>query len=390
MTRDEAAELMHVVAASLSIEALLTPDVEARLYEYSEGHPYVIRVVLGEMAKEGRYVAPTTLLPRRFDIIESVFERSFNRLTESGRRVFLTVASWKSAISELALIVVLGQRGLDVEAGIEECVRLSLLERREFQDSQPAYVAPQLARLFGQKKLQGDADRLVIHEDLHILQRFGVVPTGQPITIPQDAAIQAFLEWALTATEAGPEEPRRRLDSVLEALAELWPAAWLTLARFRLNRGPIDGVGYAYRRAVEEMPASKEAHLARATFAHTQKDEATFIASRLRAVETDPADMPLLREVAFDVCKYVTAHASQIPPQRRSVYVANLRNLLRAHADVLDATGLSRLAWLYFLEGNREEAWRFASKGLRKEQDNQHCYRIVQRLREDGFSGIDE
>jgi hypothetical protein len=385
MTRDEAIALIRGTASSLTIAATLSPEIEARIYEYSEGHPYVIRVILGEMAKEGRYVAPTTLLPRRLDIIDSVFERSFNRLSEAGRRVFLTVASWKSAVSELALLVVLGERQIDVEAGVEECVRLSLLERREFQDSQPAYVAPQLARLFGQKKLQGDADRLVILEDLQILQKFGVVPVGQPITIPQNTAIQRFLDWALSSGIAASDPEGTRIDRVVEALAELWPPAWLTLARIRQSRGSRDGVAYAFRRAVEEMPASKEAHLERAAFALAQKDEATFIASRLRAVELDPYDMYLLREVAFDVSKYVTEHSSQIPQQRRSVYVANLRDLLRAHADRLDATGLSRLAWLYFLEGSKPEAWRFASDGLRKDPDNQHCFRIIQRLRQDGY-----
>lgn len=385
MSRDEAVALMRATAASLEIEPMVTPEVEGRIYEYSEGHPYVIRVVLGEMAKEGRYVAPTTLLPRRLDIVDSVFERSFNRLTEAGRRVFLTVAAWKSAVSELALLVVLGERRIDVEAGIEECIRLSLLERREFQDSQPAYVAPQLARLFGQKKLQGDADRLVIQEDLQLLQRFGVVPVGQPITIPQDAAVERFLAWALQSSQEGTAPDAGRLDRIVEALAELWPAGWLSLARSRVGRASPEAVAYAFRRAVEEMPSSREAHLERAAFARTQGDEATFIASRLRAVELSPSDMYLLRDVAFDVVKYVTEHASEIPPQRRSVYVANLRDMLREHVDRLDATGLSRLAWLYFLEGSKREAWDFASAGLKKEPDNKHCFNIIKRLRQDGF-----
>jgi tetratricopeptide (TPR) repeat protein len=301
--------------------------------------------------------------------------------------VFLTVASWKSTVSELALIVVLGQRGLDVEQGIEECVRLSLLERREFLDSQPAYLAPQLARLFGKKKLEGDADRLVVQEDLQILQKFGVLPTREPITVPQEDAVQRFLDWALMVAESDSAASRETLDGILESLSALWPIAWLTLARFRANGGSSEGASYAYRRAVEEMPASKAAHLERAAFAHNQRDEAVFIASRLRAVEIDPSDIALVRDVAWDVCKYITEHSADIPQQRRSVYVANLRDQMRVHSPRLDATGLSRLAWLYFLEGNRDDAWRYASDGLRKEQANQHCYRLIQRLREDGFDG---
>lgn len=390
MTRDEVTTLMQSVGRELAIEALLTPAVIASIYEYSEGHPYVIRVVLGEIAKEGRYVPASSLLPRRLDIVETVFERSFNRLSESGRRVFLTVANWRSAVSELALLVILGERGIDVEEGIDECVRLSLLEQRLFLDDQPAYVAPQLARLFGRKKLQGDADRLVIQEDLQLLQRFGVVPIGQPITVPQDTAVQRFLDWALDVSswDESPSEAAR-LDGVLLSLAELWPKAWLTLARYRLRRGAQADVAYALRRAVEEMPMSKEAHLERAVFARTTGDEALFVASRLRAIEIDPEDVPLLRDVAFDVCKYINEHSVSIPKQRRSVYLTNLRSLLEAHAEALDATGLSRLAWLFLLEDNRAQAWKYASRGLLKEQDNRHCYNIIQRLRDGGFNEED-
>jgi hypothetical protein len=52
-----------------------------------------MRVVLGEMAKEGRYTPPKQLIPRRMDIVDAVFERSFNKLSDAGRSVFLTVAN---------------------------------------------------------------------------------------------------------------------------------------------------------------------------------------------------------------------------------------------------------------------------------------------------------
>lgn len=232
MSRDEAFELMLTVGGSLAIGAILSNDVRASIYEYSEGHPYVIRVILGEIAKEGRYVPPKTPMPRRLDIVESVFERSFNRLSDAGRRVFVTVAAWRSAVSELALLVVLGQRSIDAEEGINECVRLSLLERRAFLDDQPAYVAPQLARLFGKKKLEGDADRLVILEDLQVIQRFGVLPIGEKISVPQDAVVEQFVAWAGAEWPRSDEAGRTKLAGTLEALAEIWPKAWLAAMLF--------------------------------------------------------------------------------------------------------------------------------------------------------------
>jgi hypothetical protein len=48
---------------------------------------------------------------------------------------------------------------------------------------------------------------------------------------------------------------------------------------------------------------------------------------------------------------------------------------------MLDATGLSRLAWLFLLEDNQDKAHEYASLGLTKEPDNRHCLRIIERGR---------
>ena len=53
-------------------------------------------------------------------------------------------------------------------------------------------------------------------------------------------------------------------------------------------------------------------------------------------------------------------------------------------ADVLDATALSRLAWLFLLEDNRTKGLDYAQRGLQREPNNEHCLRIVKRLSEKG------
>ncbi len=387
MDRTESFALMTLAARDLGVEPILTNDVKASMFEYSEGHPYVMRVLVGELAKEGRYVPAKSMLPRRLDIVNAVFERSFNKLTDDGRNVFLTVACWRSLVSELALLVVLGPRGVDVDAGLDECVRLSLLEARTFLDDQPAYSAPQLARVFARKKLEGDPDRLVIQQDLAVLQKFGVITTAQAVQVPQREVLQRFVDSVVaTGLDMEDAQDRARMVGVLESLAELWPEAWLPLARVRKALGAShEAVDYALRRAVEEVPSNKVAMLERAVLARAAGDEATYISSRLLAVEADPADTALIREVAYEVCKYINDHSAEIPITRRSVYVATLREHMSAHAADLDATGLSRLAWLYLLENNKDQAWKYASLGLQREAGNNHCFNIINRLRAAGF-----
>jgi hypothetical protein len=384
MEKPEALEMLKSLAQELGIEPLITVDIAGSIYEFTKGHAYVMRVVLGEIAKEKRYLPPSLIVSSRVDVVNAVFERSFLKLTDDGRFIFLVAANWKSRIPELALLVVLGQRGIDVEAGIEECRRLSLIAFGELEDGQPCYSAPQLARFFGRKKLDGDPDRLVIQEDIEMLRRFGVASeNGGRET--QESLIVKFVEWCRTEAETADAPRIAKLDALLETLASLWPQGWLHLARFRQQSGADTvSIEAALRRAVEELPSDKEAWMTRAVLAQQTGNEAVRIASLVSAVEADPSDIDLLREVAFQLCRYVNEHRFEIPKARRGSYLASVRSHMEKIADRLDATGLSRLAWLFLLEGDEKNGRLYAEMGLKKHPGNEHCNRLLERLRVTG------
>jgi hypothetical protein len=377
MEFSEAAVMMHIDSRGLGIEELLTEKIIGSIYEFTDGHPYVIKLVLGEIAKEKRYVPPKSLLPRRIDIVQAVFERSFNKLSDAGRWVFLLVGTTKVRIPQLALLVVCGQRNLDVECGIDECKRLSLVVEEELADGQPCYYAPDLARLFARKKLESDFDRLLIQEDSDILRRFGHISSSNTKRDEPANAIERFLSWIRNEGKANPTVVPR-LDSLIAAMAELYPSAWNDLVDFRImNGGDID---YALRRLVEERPFDKNAWIKRANYSKNAGDEQTHIASLVSAVDADPSDISLVREAAFHLCKYVDAHKYEIPQARRGVYLAGVRSHMERIANQLDATGLSRLAWLFMLEGNEIKGNEYARKGFEKDPTNEYCRKFLGRI----------
>ncbi len=348
--------------------------------------PYVMRVLLGEIASDQRRVPLKSLVPRRSDLLDVVFERSFNKLSEDARWVFLCVSNWRSVIPELALVVTLGLRGLDAERGMEECLRLSLLSRYELADESMSLSAPELARHFGRKKLEGDPDRLLIKEDLELIQSFGPLHVDQVGRTTIDSLIDKLHQKAMEAAERGDSSAIARFDSILVHTAELHPAAWLRVAEFRqTTKATAEQIDEALRRAVEEMPYSRDAWLARARHAQANGSDATMIAALVSAVDADPSDVELIREVAFELCRYIDAHKFEIPIARRGVYVASVRSHMEALADDLDATGLSRLAWLFLLEDDKDGAWKYANMGLAKDSVNRHCTKVVERLDEQGY-----
>ena len=376
----EAREMLIRAARDLYIEGLMDEETIQRIYDYTAGHAYVMRVVAGEMAKDGRYTPPAQLMGRREDIVNAVFERSFNKLSEAGRNVFLIVANWRAEISELGIIVVLGIRGIDAEAGIEECRRLSLVFLVETNNAAPTLSAPQLARRFGQKKLQGDSDRLVIQDDLATLRKFSSTSISIDNVDPKERLIQQFIQSCMNDIGAGADAIARG-DKLLEGLAALWPDAWLSLADFRVHTNAAnEKIEYALRRGVEENPNSKHAWIRRASFAEKIGDESTRIAALVSAVEAAPADLELVIDVAIELVKYINAHLVDIPKARRGVYLASVRSHMEKLENRLDPTGLSRLAWLFLLEGNTQKAREFAEKGCQLDSSNTHCRRILTRL----------
>ena len=379
MEFDEAREMLRALARDLDIEGVATEEVIASVFENTEGHAYLMRVVLGEIAKEGRYVPPRQLVSRRIDIVDAVFERSFDKLSDAGRYVFLIVTNWKSAIPALALIAVLGDLDFDVEGGIDECLRLSLVNRDYLLDGQPCYTAPLLARLFGQKKLLGDSERFVIEAQLSTIRRFGVIEANSLHRFKQSDVTEHFINWCCDAEniKSGIVDPQK-LDRILSSLAEMWPAGWLALAKYREARGADrQQIEQALRRAVEEIPDNKTAWLERARYAEFVGDDPTRISSLISAVEADPNDIILISRVAGEVTRYITDHAASIPRTRRGVYLASIREHMERITTDLPADELSKLSWLFLLENNETNARRYAQMGLRKDPKNAHCKSIL-------------
>jgi hypothetical protein len=380
MEDSEAARLIHLTAQRLGADALITDDRIASIIEHSDGHAYVMKLIVGEMVKEGRFVPPKNLLPQRSDIVGAVFDRSFNKLSENGRRVFLACCKWKSGVSELSLLVVLGEAGLDAETGVEECVRMSLLDSDELADGHRYFVAPELARIYGQKKFESDPDRLLIQQDVGELQTFGLLSHRGDRKTSQAHIVSKFTERMLHVDGTIDTTEVERRDRILTRLAELWPPAWWQVVDFRKKWAPdAERAAGALRRLVEEFPSDPVAWMTRAQFAEAVGDKQGMVASLVSAADASPKDVTILREVAFKLCQFMTENTADIPVARRGIYLAGVRSYMEAVHEHLDATGLSRLAWLFLLEKNATSALKYAEEGLRRDPDNVHCKKLVER-----------
>jgi hypothetical protein len=177
MTEQEAGELIDTVARHLGITELMTSEYHRELYEESGGPPYVIKILLGEVAKERRARKPSRIIADQEHILQALFERTYSVLTPAAQRVFPLLSSWRSIVPTLgveAVVIHNAEERIDVRAAIDELERQSFIEERTASEGEESFLSvPLAASSFGRRKLNTSVPKVSIETDLELLQTFG-------------------------------------------------------------------------------------------------------------------------------------------------------------------------------------------------------------------------
>lgn len=386
MELPEARALVDQMAAKLGIASLLSERNREEIIEDSNAHPYVIKIMMGEIANSGKYARAKILLARKDDILDALVERTFVNLTPIASRIFLMLSAWRSLVPQLAVEAVMLRHGPDVgdpEAGIDQLVRMSLAERKTAADGSEFLQVPLAATLFGKKKLEVSPLRAMIEEDLAFLQDVGAVATGG-LKAGLRPRIQMFFKrtaqrinnGSLTLEDARP---------VLEFLARSWPPAWMLLSILQEEVGGPDVAKKAaedVRRFLESRPSTEEAQVAwQQLFAlYRAAGDVVGACGALMnvAAEVDPP---------FSEISYMANWLNNSGEILRSMDMIGRRQFFLPLIGIMEtrireatATDLSRLAWMYLHIGDEQRALGVAHQGLDLEDSNVHCQRLVAKL----------
>ena len=182
MSRDEFDSLVGITGANLNILPLLERSRAwmDSLYRESGGHPYVVKVALGEVARSQK--APQKfdrIMASRDEILDALFERSFNRLNPSAQRIFFTLCKWRARIPAIALEAVMTRPAntrMDVATALRHLEESSLIERAYSEvDAESFLHVPAAAYRFGIGQLQFSDLIQSVDEDAKFLHMFGAV-----------------------------------------------------------------------------------------------------------------------------------------------------------------------------------------------------------------------
>ena len=396
MTDEEANLLIEEHAGRLDVKRLLTPTYKEELIRESDGHPYVIKILLGAVAKEGRAVAPRRVVASSDDLLRSLFQRTFNALSLAGQRVFLLLCSWRVFVPEVAVEAVSlrpGTERFDVSSALEELNRYSLVDRvtsvEDALEGEEAFVGvPLAAAEYGRRKLEVSPFKAAIEQDRRLLMEFGAgkqTDAAHGVLPRIDSLVQAVARRASESPDALNE-----ILPVLEYLAERVPKTYLRLADLVIEVDySRDAMGQAigYLRSFLEVagpPDRLEAWLRVAELCESKQDW-------LGAVHALSEAMSLSTSDPDDISRYANRINILLRDLKdRNVEVARSGGLqelieraieaMERRLDVLAATDCSRLAWLYQNIGNASRALDIANIGLERDSRNEYCLNFVRKL----------
>jgi tetratricopeptide (TPR) repeat protein len=374
MELEEAAQLLAAESRRVGCEPKMTTDVVRRVHDYAGGVPYAMKLVVGQIARNIplNQVLDEALTENR--ILDALFLRSFQALSDGGKRLFLLVGNLRGDVDALLVRAVFAQSGLHFDSAVDELERVSLVEVVE-ESGRNSLRMPQVTKNFAERELPVARGGLDIERDLALLREV----YGARGTDSDPLAFARRISGQIRASREA--EKRAELTKLLEALADQEPRTWRVVAE---TRGQLDdppsSVREAYEMAVRYEPNESDLWQEWARFEADQGNRRREVELLIRGAESAPDNIGLNSNAAYRVANLISTHLEEFPVADRAVWTGILKRNLEEHFEELDPGPLARLGWLYYLENDRRNAERCARRGVQLEPGHEHCTNILKRL----------
>ena len=392
MTETQASLLIDQHSDRLNINYLISQSYKEQLISESDGHPYVIRILLGQVATERRAIAPERIMAGSDRILRALFERTYAALTPEAQQVFLLLSSWRVFVPEVALESVLlrpGRERINFRETLDQLLRFSLVERLDADEEAQGLVGvPLAASIYGRAKLEASPLKVSVEEDRKLLMEFGPGrgrSAGQQI-LPRIEKLYRSIANKAQSDHSVFEERR----PILEFLADRIPRAFLRLSDLVLE---VDKSEQSENRSKDYLRRFIE------VASGSEKREAWLsLADRCRSSQDPIGEIHAICEVALLLgtdLDGLVALANRLDNRLRElkdnrsedawspevrVLLNKIIQVMEQHLPDLNATGCSRLAWLYLYVNNEARARDIARAGIERDPDNIHCQRLIARL----------
>lgn len=380
MNEEQCRELIVSTAKKLGISELLSEAYINKLIEESDGHPYVIKIILGEVAKQGKATEIKRIVAGKDKVLDALFKRTYATLSIAAKRVFLTLCSWHTVIPYIALESVIMRSendSIDFDAAVNELEKSSLIEIAERKDDLFISV-PLAAAIFGSQELDVSPMKIQIMGDRRLLMEFGAGNARGKATLEAHMTkkIKALKERVLSYDDFIKELPS------MEYLSSKYPNILIDIAFFYNKFGFPEKEKQCYRELLKvEREQSKRLDLWKKLrdLSYYNNDWDGESSALLEIVNMPAVPYDDISYAAYRVNKYYS-ESSSYDDLSKNYLIESVISKMESRIKEANAVDCSRLAWLFLNLQNEPAALKYARMGLEKDNSNQHCQNLVDKL----------
>ncbi len=394
MDDNESKELIKQTSQKLQIEGIITKEVVDNIINEAQGHPYVMKILLGQIAKNPKSLQIERIMATQEEILVALFRRTFNTLTPIAKRVFLTLCSWRSVVPLIALEAVMLrpeiQEKLNIEEAIEELQKSSFIDIVSSNTDSSMFISvPLAAFLFGKSELEVSQMKIAILSDRDLLLEFGAT---QQIDIQKGLMPRIERKFRSIAKKisSGTEKIETHRQA-LEFLCRKFPYAWNFMYQLFIENGYYVEAEESLRELLkcDIDLEERKITLERISSLNIQaKNWFAQVNTHTELCLLPNATLEEISDTANIINNYIFKDDNLSPKLELDDEIKE--SLIKKVAEVMEkkifissnvtATDYSRLAWLYMHLKEQEKAIQTIEKGLAKDYNNMYCIKLARKL----------
>lgn len=387
MKRDEFNMLVKQVAIKLNIDNLITNSYIDELFTESAGHPYVAKVLIGEISKARSIGKVKRIIAGKEDMLTALFERTYTNLSPAAKRVFLTLCNWRTYIPRLAVEAILIRECneyMDVEEAIDELYRYSLIDliKVEIEDQEFTYL-PLSSFEFGKKNLNVSSMKASIEADTEFLMIFGPTSLSEIKNGIRPKIRRLFKEIATNRKYSGVIFDRE-IVPILTFICRRYNSAWLNFADLYEDRHDYVKVkeclqNYLRNEQQETNKIWAWEHLS--VYNRLTKDWIGEAHSIIELCEIPNINFVKISGSASRLLQLLNENKVQIDTHEKTFLIKRLLKVMAERISEGDNDDKCTLAWLYINLQDLKSAKILVREVLNTDPGNFHLPKLVRILR---------
>lgn len=398
MSHDQCNALINVLSNEMKIEQYLDSQYKTKLISESSGHPYIIKILLGEVAKNKSAKPVERIVADRDDILTALFRRTYSTLSRASTRVFLTLCSWRSTIPQIAVEAVLlrpeNDERISVIDAIEELRKCSLIDVYKSEIDGANFIGvPLAASIFGKEELDISPEKLAILEDRKLLLQFGVTQENDvkngllPKIERKFKSVSKDIDRITYSNKSNKDEvietKLKESLPVLEYLCSKVPEGYKFLSNLYEELGDEENVIRSIQRYIQSSPSDTERRDAWRRLVFINRNNGNWLAESHALSEICLVPGTQITEISNIADRIIKKIMNQTDTdlEHKELLFSKLSEVFEKRiSESNSSTDYSRLAWLNIHIKKQDKALNFAKKGLELNPYCGYCSKIISKL----------